>query len=114
MEATKRANERHGGQTGQCRADRHRGEGFGTHHEFALCAHVLLETDDMDAVTAALEPHGIRPLQAGTGIPPGARWVLLETQELVCFLLELRHRVPVAMAPQFRSRTGILACPLRV
>jgi catechol 2,3-dioxygenase-like lactoylglutathione lyase family enzyme len=62
-------------------------EGGGIHH-------VLFETDDMDAVTAALEPHGIRPLQAGTGIRPGTRWVLLDTQELVGFLLELRQRVP--------------------
>ena len=56
--------------------------------------HVLFEVDDMDAVVATLEPHGVKVLQAGTGIRPGTRWVLLDTFDLVGFLIELRHRVP--------------------
>lgn len=56
--------------------------------------HVLFEVDDMDAVVAALEPRGVNVLQAGTGIRPGTRWVLLDTVELVGFLIELRHRAP--------------------
>jgi methylmalonyl-CoA/ethylmalonyl-CoA epimerase len=56
--------------------------------------HVLFEVDDMDSVVAALEPQGIKVLQAGTGIRPGTRWVLLDTFKLVGFLIELRHRAP--------------------
>ena len=56
--------------------------------------HVLFEVDDMDSVVAALEPHGVKVLQAGTGIRPGTRWVLLDTFNLVGFLIELRHRAP--------------------
>ena len=36
----------------------------------------------------------LKVLQAGTGIRPGTRWVLLDTFDLVGFLIELRHRVP--------------------
>jgi methylmalonyl-CoA/ethylmalonyl-CoA epimerase len=56
--------------------------------------HVLFEVDDMDTAVAALEPHGVKVLQAGTGIRPGTRWVLLDTFDLVGFLIELRHRAP--------------------
>jgi catechol 2,3-dioxygenase-like lactoylglutathione lyase family enzyme len=56
--------------------------------------HVLFEVDDLDAVIAALEPHGVKVLQAGVGIRPGTRWVLLDTFDLVGFLIELRHRAP--------------------
>jgi len=56
--------------------------------------HVLFEVDDMDSAVAALEPHGVKVLQAGTGIRPGTRWVLLDTFALVGFLVELRHRAP--------------------
>ena len=56
--------------------------------------HVLFEVDDMDAVVAALEPKGVRVLQAGTGIRPGTRWVLLDSTDLVGFLIELRQRAP--------------------
>jgi methylmalonyl-CoA/ethylmalonyl-CoA epimerase len=56
--------------------------------------HVLFEVDDMDSVIAALEPQGVKVLQAGTGIRPGTRWVLLDTFDLVGFLIELRHRAP--------------------
>jgi len=31
-------------------------------------------------------------LQSGTGIRPGTRWALLDTQEQLGFLVELRHR----------------------
>src|SRR6188768_4036730 len=48
--------------------------------------HVLFEVDDMDAVVAALEPKGVQVLQAGTGIRPGTRWVLLDSTDLVGFL----------------------------
>ena len=56
--------------------------------------HVLFEVDDMDAVVAALEPKGVRVLQAGTGIRPGTRWVLLDSTDSVGFLIELRQRAP--------------------
>ena len=56
--------------------------------------HVLFEVDDMDAVVAALEPKGVQVLQAGTGIRPGTRWVLLDSTDLVGFLIELRQRAP--------------------
>lgn len=56
--------------------------------------HVLFEVDDMDAIVAALEPKGVRVLQAGTGIRPGTRWVLLDSTDLVGFLIELRQRAP--------------------
>jgi methylmalonyl-CoA/ethylmalonyl-CoA epimerase len=56
--------------------------------------HVLFEVDNMDAMVAALEPRGVRVLQAGTGIRPGTRWVLLDSTDLVGFLIELRQRAP--------------------
>jgi len=56
--------------------------------------HVLFEVDDMDAAVANLAPKGVSVLQAGTGIRPGTRWVLLDTMKLVGFLIELRHRAP--------------------
>lgn len=56
--------------------------------------HVLFEVDNMDAIVEALEPKGVRVLQAGTGIRPGTRWVLLDSKELVGFLIELRQRAP--------------------
>ena len=62
-------------------------EGGGIHH-------VLFEVDDMESIVSALAPHGILPLQAGTGIRPGTRWVLLDSQEAAGFLIELRQRAP--------------------
>jgi methylmalonyl-CoA/ethylmalonyl-CoA epimerase len=56
--------------------------------------HVLFEVDDMDAIVATLGTRGIRVLQAGTGIRPGTRWVLLDTFDLLGFLIELRQRAP--------------------
>jgi methylmalonyl-CoA/ethylmalonyl-CoA epimerase len=56
--------------------------------------HVLFEVDDMDAVVRNLAPHNVDVLQAGTGIRPGTRWSLLDTQKLIGFLLELRQRAP--------------------
>lgn len=54
--------------------------------------HVLFEVDDMDQVVRSLSEKGVGVLQAGTGIRPGTRWALLDTQEWVGFLLELRQR----------------------
>ena len=56
--------------------------------------HVLFEVDDMESIVSALAPHGILPLQAGTGIRPGTRWVLLDSEEAAGFLVELRQRAP--------------------
>ena len=56
--------------------------------------HVLFEVDDMDQVLRSLSEKGVGVLQAGTGIRPGTRWALLDTQEWVGFLLELRQRAP--------------------
>jgi methylmalonyl-CoA/ethylmalonyl-CoA epimerase len=54
--------------------------------------HVLFEVTDIDPVIQKLEKHGITVLQSGTGIRPGTRWALLDTKELLGFLVELRHR----------------------
>jgi methylmalonyl-CoA/ethylmalonyl-CoA epimerase len=54
--------------------------------------HVLFETKDMDQTVSLLDEKGIQVLQNGDGIRPGTRWALLDTQSLVGFLLELRHR----------------------
>ena len=54
--------------------------------------HVLFEVDDMDQVVGSLSEKGVGVLQAGTGIRPGTRWALLDTQEWVGVLLELRQR----------------------
>jgi hypothetical protein len=54
--------------------------------------HVLFETEDMDAAVDEFARKGIKVLQNGTGIRPGTRWALLDTQELTGFLIELRHR----------------------
>jgi methylmalonyl-CoA/ethylmalonyl-CoA epimerase len=54
--------------------------------------HVLFEVPDIDPVIRELEKHGVSVLQSGTGIRPGTRWALLDTKELLGFLVELRHR----------------------
>jgi len=56
--------------------------------------HVLFDVDDMDQVVRSLSEKGVGVLQTGTGIRPGTRWALLDTQEWVGFLLELRHGAP--------------------
>ena len=54
--------------------------------------HVLFETADMDRAVDEFTRKGVKILQNGTGIRPGTRWALLDTQGLVGFLIELRHR----------------------
>jgi methylmalonyl-CoA/ethylmalonyl-CoA epimerase len=54
--------------------------------------HVLFEVKDIDPVLEELARSGVSVLQSGTGIRPGTRWALLDTQELLGFLVELRHR----------------------
>ena len=54
--------------------------------------HVLFEIKDIDPVLRALAESGVTVLQSGTGIRPGTRWALLDTQEQLGFLVELRHR----------------------
>lgn len=54
--------------------------------------HVLFEVPDIDSVLRELEKSGISVLQSGTGIRPGTRWALLDTQERLGFFIELRHR----------------------
>jgi catechol 2,3-dioxygenase-like lactoylglutathione lyase family enzyme len=56
--------------------------------------HILFEVEDMESVIAAVSQRGICVLQSGTGIRPGTRWALLDTQDMVGFLLELRQRAP--------------------
>jgi hypothetical protein len=52
----------------------------------------LFEVSDIEPVLEKMKQDGVEVLQAGTGIRPGTRWALLDTQQLVGFLLELRHR----------------------
>ena len=54
--------------------------------------HVLFEVSDIDPVLEELAKAGITVLQSGTGLRRGTRWALLDTQELLGFLVELRHR----------------------
>jgi methylmalonyl-CoA/ethylmalonyl-CoA epimerase len=54
--------------------------------------HVLFEVSDIDPVIHELAKSGVTVLQSGTGIRPGTRWALLDTQKLLGFLVELRHR----------------------
>jgi catechol 2,3-dioxygenase-like lactoylglutathione lyase family enzyme len=54
--------------------------------------HVLFEVSDIDPVIQELAKSGVTVLQSGTGIRPGTRWVLLDTQEMLGFYVELRHR----------------------
>jgi catechol 2,3-dioxygenase-like lactoylglutathione lyase family enzyme len=54
--------------------------------------HVLFEVPDIDPVLQELEKYGVTVLQSGTGIRPGTRWALLDTQKLLGFFVELRHR----------------------
>ena len=56
--------------------------------------HILFEVEDMDTVTGALSDKGIEVLQTGTGIRPGTRWALLDSEQALGFLLELRQRAP--------------------
>jgi hypothetical protein len=39
-----------------------------------------------------LAKSGVTVLQSGTGIRPGTRWALLDTQKMLGFYVELRHR----------------------
>jgi catechol 2,3-dioxygenase-like lactoylglutathione lyase family enzyme len=54
--------------------------------------HVLFETQDMDQAVKEFERHGVEILQSGSGIRPGTKWALLDSQDAIGFLLELRHR----------------------
>ena len=54
--------------------------------------HILFEVSDIDPVLRELAKSGVSVLQSGTGIRPGTRWALLDTRELLGFLVELRHR----------------------
>jgi catechol 2,3-dioxygenase-like lactoylglutathione lyase family enzyme len=54
--------------------------------------HVLFEVSDIDPVVQQLAKSGVTVLQSGTGIRPGTRWALLDTQKLLGFYVELRHR----------------------
>jgi len=54
--------------------------------------HLLFEVPDIDPVIQQLAKSDVTVLQAGTGIRPGTRWALLDTQKLLGFLVELRHR----------------------
>jgi methylmalonyl-CoA/ethylmalonyl-CoA epimerase len=54
--------------------------------------HLLFEVDDLDQVSRGLAEYGVEVLQAGTGIRPGTRWALLNTEAMVGFFLELRQR----------------------
>jgi methylmalonyl-CoA/ethylmalonyl-CoA epimerase len=54
--------------------------------------HVLFEVIDIDPVIEQLAKSGVGVLQSGTGIRPGTRWALLDTQQLLGFYVELRHR----------------------
>jgi hypothetical protein len=54
--------------------------------------HALFEVSDMELAVQELSKAGINILQAGTGIRPGTRWALLDTQTKLGFLVELRHR----------------------
>jgi methylmalonyl-CoA/ethylmalonyl-CoA epimerase len=56
--------------------------------------HILFEVENMDETVQNLAAHQVQVLQAGTGIRPGTRWSLLDTQALVGFLLELRQVAP--------------------
>jgi methylmalonyl-CoA/ethylmalonyl-CoA epimerase len=54
--------------------------------------HLLFEVPDIDPVIQELAKAGVTVLQSGTGIRPGTRWALMDTQNLLGFLVELRHR----------------------
>jgi len=54
--------------------------------------HILFEVRDIDPVLSELAKSGVTVLQSGTGIRPGTRWALLDTQKLLGFYVELRHR----------------------
>jgi methylmalonyl-CoA/ethylmalonyl-CoA epimerase len=54
--------------------------------------HVLFEVPDIDPVIHELAKSGVTVLQSGSGIRPGTRWALMDTQKLLGFLVELRHR----------------------
>jgi catechol 2,3-dioxygenase-like lactoylglutathione lyase family enzyme len=56
--------------------------------------HILFEVDDIEAAINTLSRAGVGVLQHGTGIRPGTRWALLDTQELLGFFVELRHVAP--------------------
>jgi methylmalonyl-CoA/ethylmalonyl-CoA epimerase len=54
--------------------------------------HVLFEVPDISPVIQELAKSGVTVLQSGTGIRPGTRWALMDTQKLLGFLVEFRHR----------------------
>lgn len=56
--------------------------------------HILFDVEDMDEVVRNVAPHQIEVYQAGTGMRPGSRWALLDTQALIGFLVEIRQAAP--------------------
>ena len=56
--------------------------------------HILFEVENMDETVRNLAGHQVEVLQAGTGIRPGTKWALLDTQALIGFLLEMRQVAP--------------------
>jgi methylmalonyl-CoA/ethylmalonyl-CoA epimerase len=56
--------------------------------------HILFEVENIDEAVRNLAGNQVEVLQAGTGIRPGTRWALLDTQALIGFLLELRQVAP--------------------
>jgi len=56
--------------------------------------HILFDVEDMDQAVRNLARDQVGVLQTGTGIRPGTRWALLDTQDLIGFLLELRQVAP--------------------
>jgi hypothetical protein len=68
-------------------------------HEFLVhkgggIHHILFEVEDIDQAVRNLARDQVGVLQTGTGIRPGTRWALLDTQDLIGFLLELRQVAP--------------------
>lgn len=56
--------------------------------------HIRFNTPDLDTSLAFLSQKGIQPMMSGSGLRPGTRWVHLDTQEQVGFVIEMMNVLP--------------------
>jgi len=56
--------------------------------------HIRFNVPDLEPVMAHLAAHGVETLMSGSGIRPGTRWVHLDTEEKIGFIVEIMNALP--------------------
>lgn len=71
------------GECGYTEFIKNRGEGI---------HHIQFRVDDVDAVAEKYKAYGIKIKMSATGRRPGTKWVLLDTEDLIGFTIELTSK----------------------